>query len=165
MIDTSIFLEKYLQDRRFDMVKPYLVGDVLDFGGNKGELGKYVHGDYLVVNYDHSPMEGKTFDTIVCLAVIEHIVVEDVFAVFKKFKSVLKRDGRIYLTTPTLQAKPLLESCATIGILGKQNINEHKHYWSEEDISRLAERNGFKLKEYNTFQMGFNLYAIMEHAY
>jgi len=69
MIDTSFYLEKYLQNNRFRMVKPYLGNDVLDFGGNEGELGKYVNGSYLVVNYDHSKMDNKTFDNIVNLSV------------------------------------------------------------------------------------------------
>ena len=61
MIDTAIFLEKILQAWRFIKVKPYLVGDVLDFGGNKGELGQFVTGKYLVVNYEWSAMEGGAF--------------------------------------------------------------------------------------------------------
>ena len=35
-------VEKFLQNYRFKIVKPYLNGDVLDFGGNKGELKKFV---------------------------------------------------------------------------------------------------------------------------
>ena len=52
MIDTSIILEKFLQAYRFKMVRPYLIGDVLDFGGNEGELKKMVKGSYLLVNQD-----------------------------------------------------------------------------------------------------------------
>jgi hypothetical protein len=73
MINSSRLLEGYLQQSRFKQVQPYLNGDVLDFGGNKGELKKFVNGTYTLVNYDHSPMQNKTFDTVVALAVIEHI--------------------------------------------------------------------------------------------
>jgi len=65
MINSSMFLEKFLQNYRFKMVRPYLIGDVLDFGGNEGELKKLVKGKYLAVNYDHSVMKNNHYDTIV----------------------------------------------------------------------------------------------------
>lgn len=164
MIDTSHFLERYLQNYRFKMVKPYLVGDVIDFGGNEGELKKFVSGGYLVVNYDHSVMEGKKCDSIVSLAVIEHIEVEDVYKIFKKFKKILKEDGRIFITTPTKMAKPVLELWAFLGIVDRENIAEHKHYWSRRDIQRLAAKTGFVIKKYKKFQMGFNQFAVFEHT-
>ena len=86
MINTSILLEKYLQNYRFKMAEPYLIGDVLDFGGNNRELKKLVKGKYLVVNYDRSLMDNTHFDTIVSLAVIEHIPVKEVENIFKEFK-------------------------------------------------------------------------------
>lgn len=162
MIDTSFFLEKFLQNYRFRMVKPYLIGDVLDFGGNKGELKKIVHGKYTVVNYDHSVMNDIHCDTIVSLAVIEHIDVKDVYTIFEKFKTILNKGGRIFLTTPTKASKPILEFLAFIGVLDKQNIAEHKHYWSKQDIYNLAEKNNFLVKKYRKFQLGLNQLAVLE---
>lgn len=156
-------MEKFLQDYRFKKVKPYLIGDVLDFGGNKGELKKFVKGKYLVVNYDHSVMNNTHFDTIISLAVIEHINVTEVFEVFKKFKSVLNKGGRVFLTTPTKIAKFFLEFMAFIGVLDKKNIAEHKHYWSQEELYDLADKSGFLVKKYKKFQIGFNQLAIFEH--
>lgn len=163
MINSKKFLEAYLQKYRFRMVLPFLKGeDVLDFGGNEGELKPYVTGNYTLVNYDHSPMENKTFDTIVALAVVEHIPVDDVYAIFKKFK--LKPGGTIFLTTPTPMSKPLLEFLAFLHILDKQNIEEHKHYWNKEELFALAESIGLKVKKYKKFQMGFNQYAVFEKS-
>ena len=163
MIDNLMLMEKFLQDYRFKVSKPYLIGDVLDFGGNKGELSKFVKGKYLVVNYDHSVMENTHFDTIVSLAVSEHMSVPDVFEVFKKFKSVLNDGGRIFLTTPTKMAKPVLEFMAYIGMLDRTNIHEHKYYWSQKEIFDLAEKSGFSVKEYKKFELGFNQLAVFEH--
>jgi len=162
MIDTAIFFEKFLQTLRFKKVRPYLIGDVLDFGGNKGELGKFVTGKYLAVNYDWSALEGKNFDTIVCLAVIEHLLPEEVFGVFKKFKGILKKDGRIFVTTPTRIVKPVLELMASLGIVDKKNIAEHKHYWSKTELYELAHKTGFAVKKYKKFQLGFNQLIILE---
>ncbi|MBU4380849.1 class I SAM-dependent methyltransferase [Candidatus Parcubacteria bacterium] len=163
MIDTSMFLEKYLQNYRFKMAAPYLIGDVLDFGGNNGELKRLVKGKYLVVNYDHSVMKNAHCDTIVSLAVIEHISVKEVFKIFKKFKDILNMNGRIFITTPTKMAKPVLEFMTFFGIFDKENMGEHKHYWNEKDIRYLAKKAGFAVKKYKKFQFGFNQLAVFEH--
>jgi cyclopropane fatty-acyl-phospholipid synthase-like methyltransferase len=134
MIDSSMRLEKFLQDYRFSIVEKYIIGDVLDFGGNNGELEKFVNGNYTLINYDHSEMKDISSDTIVCLAVIEHIEFNEVFNIFNEFKKILKEDGKIILTTPTKIAKPMLESLAYIGMLDKDNIEEHKYYWDKNEI-------------------------------
>lgn len=164
MITASLFLEKFLQNYRFRMVKPYLIGDVMDFGGNKGELKSYVDGAYLVVNYDHSIMDKASCDTIVALAVIEHIEMDEVFKIFNTFKSILRPGGRIFLTTPTPLAKPILEFLARFGILEKDNIAEHKHYWTKAEITKLAIENKFSIKRYSTFQLGCNQLAVFVHS-
>ena len=165
MIDTKIPLEKFLQYLRFRRVRNYLKGDILDFGGNEGELKKFVGAtsSYTVVNYDHSEMKEKEFDTIVSLAVIEHIEVESVYEIFGKFKKCLRKEGRIFLTTPTPASKPILEFLAWVGLLDKQNIEEHKHYWDRSDIFRLAEKSGFEVLKYRKFQLGFNQWALLKH--
>lgn len=163
MIDSSMFLEKFLQNYRFKMVKPYLIGVVLDFGGNEGELKNLVKGKYLVINYDHSVMEDTNPDTIVSLAVIEHIEFDEVFKIFHKFKKILNKGGRIFLTTPTKMAKPVLEFLAFLGIVDKENIAEHKHYWSKKEIYDLANKTGFVVNKFKRFQVGFNQLAVLEH--
>ena len=163
MIDSKKRLEKLLQGYRFKKVKNHLLGDVLDFGGNEGELKLYVKGNYTLVNYDHSPMYSKTFDTIVSLAVIEHMEVPEVFEVFKKYKCCLREDGIIFLTTPTPASKPILEILAFLGILDKENIEEHKHYWTKKELFKLAKNTGYKVIEYEKFQLRFNQYMILKH--
>ena len=163
MIDVTKPMEKFLQDYRFRMAKPYLTGDVLDFGGNQGELGKFVHdGDYLAVNHDYTPMEGRAFDTIVSLATIEHLEVDDVYLLFWKFRKMLRKNGRIFITTPTPAARPILEFMAAIGVVDKVNIMEHKYYWDEDDLMKLAKDTGFHVLKYKQFQLGFNQMVVLE---
>jgi len=163
MIDNSMFFERFLQNYRFKKVKPYLIGNVLDFGGNEGELKKFVKGKYLAINYDHSKMEATKWDTITSLAVIEHIEYEEVFKIHQKFKTLLNPEGRIFLTTPTKIAKPVLELLAFLSIIDKTNIDEHKHYWSKKEIYNLAKKTGFAVSKYRKFQLGFNQLAILKH--
>ena len=67
------------------------------------------------------------------------------------------------MTTPTKMAKPVLEFMAFVGIVDKDNIAEHKHYWSKKEIYDLAEKAGFVVKKYKKFQIGFNQLATLEH--
>jgi cyclopropane fatty-acyl-phospholipid synthase-like methyltransferase len=163
MVDTKKTFERFLQRYRFRKVKNYLIGNVLDFGGNDGELEQFVAGEYTLVNYNHSPMHNKTFNTIVLLAVIEHIEVSEVSLIFKKFKACLSTGGTIFLTTPTPAAKIILEILAFCNILDKENIAEHKHYWNRKELSELAETNGFTVVDYKQFQLGFNQCMILKH--
>ena len=163
MIDSSKFLESLFQQLRFKKVLPFINGSVLDFGGNKGELGKHVKGTYTLVNYDHTPMNDKKFDTIVALAVIEHIEVAKVFEIFKVLKSKLNQNAIIFLTTPTPMSRPILNFLAFLHVLDRENIKEHKHYWTKQEIFNLAKITGLHVRKYKKFQAGFNQLAIFEN--
>ena len=163
MIDSHQKVEGFLQRYRFRLALPYLQGDIMDFGGNEGELKPFVKGKYIVVNYDHSLMGDSIFDTIVALAVIEHINVSEVFQIFKLFRDkYIQPHGTLLLTTPTPIAKPVLEFLAILGVIQKHNIEEHKHYWSKTDIYKLAEKSGFIVEKYQKFQLGMNQFAVLK---
>jgi cyclopropane fatty-acyl-phospholipid synthase-like methyltransferase len=164
MLDNSRLVDKFLQNYRFKKARPFLIGDVLDFGGNRGELKKYVAGKYLAVNYDHSAMVSFHFDTIVCLAVLEHLKVAEAYEAFKSFKNILNKNGRIVLTTPAKAAKPVLEWLARFRVIDRNSIMEHRHYWSKKEIYDLATQTGFKVEKYQKFEFGFNQLAVMEHG-
>ncbi|NOT37448.1 MAG: methyltransferase domain-containing protein [Saprospiraceae bacterium] len=163
MIDSGKILEKFLQNQRFKHAKPHIIGDVLDFGGNDGELKPLVTGSYTLVNYDHTPMKNKTFDTIVCMAVIEHIDVAEVYRIFSEFKKCLNSNGSIVISTPTKLSIPILESLSFLHILDKENIKEHKHYWNKSDLLKLAHDSDLVIEKYYTFQFGANQLAVFNH--
>ena len=163
MLNSKKTLESFLQKLRFKKALPYLGAEVLDFGGNNGELKQFVKGNYTLTNYDYSAMNGKQFDSIVALAVIEHIPVAGVFHVFEAFKKSLQPGGVVFITTPTPMAKPVLKTLAWIGLLDRQNIAEHKHYWTKKEIYELAAQSGLKIDSYSKFQLGFNQFASIKH--
>lgn len=163
MIDSSRIIEKILQKIRFYKARPYLQGAVLDFGGNDGELGKLVSGRYQVINYDHSLLTSNNYDTIACLAVLEHLSPTEVLSVFSKFKQILNPAGKIIITTPVPKAKAVLDWMARVRLIDQRNIAEHQHYWSAQEIKKLSEDCGFSIKFYQRFELGYNQLIILEH--
>lgn len=161
MVNSRIFFENVLQRLRFSRVKKLLKGDVLDFGGNNGELGKYIKGNYTYVNYDHSLIIGQKYDTIVLLAVIEHLEVEEAYEIFHNFHDHLRKDGHIVITTPSRFSKYILEFLGWLNLLDKNNLSEHKHYWNQSDFEHLAARLKYKIDHFQYFQFGLNQLLIL----
>lgn len=165
MINTKKLAERLLQRYRFKIAQPYLYGDILDFGANREELRQFVKGNYFAVNHDHSLIQDKKFDTIVALAVIEHIEYADVFEILKMFRQKhLKPGGKVFLTIPTKISKPILEFMATAGLLDRDNIAEHKHYWDKKEVYELAEKSGFVVEKYKKFQCGLNQLVLFKQS-
>ena len=156
-------MEKILQKQRFDKVLPYIRGNnLLDFGGNEGELKEFVTQKYTCCNHNYNVFKEKRFDCIVALAIIEHLYKEDLFKVMEMLVKHLNKKGRIIITSPTQPADFILRMMARLRILDKENLDEHRHYWDEEELLDLAEINGLQLKLYKKFQFGMNQLLIME---
>jgi 2-polyprenyl-3-methyl-5-hydroxy-6-metoxy-1,4-benzoquinol methylase len=102
------------------------------------------------------------FDKVVMLAVLEHIDLKMVDKLFQEFGRILKNNGKIILTTPTPISKSVLEMMAKWHILNDGEINDHKKYYTAEDISEIASENKLKLVSYQLFQFGFNSVAVLE---
>lgn len=103
--------------------------------------------------------EGK-INVITMFAVLEHLP-------YGKFDFVplincLKSDGYLLLTTPTKLAKPILEFLSyKLGIVSKREIEEHKHYYSVDEINRLFTKY-LILKNKQTFEIGMNNYVLFK---
>jgi len=152
----SGFWEGILQKRRFSQVKGEISGSVLDFGGNYGELGEYLKlKDYHVTN---GAFSGGSFDTIVLLAVLEHL--ERPVEILLLLRSCLKPKGRIVITTPTPLIHPLLVFLSWF-FLDKKNIEEHFGYYTKEGLKRIGESLGMKMR-YKRFQLGLNQRVVYE---
>ena len=111
-------LSPYLRNRRLAMARPLLTGRVLDVGCAEGHLAESVPADRYVgvdldpdilvearaAHPDHVFMgldqldEGERFDTVVALAVIEHV--PDPEGWLRRWAGMLEPGGQVVLTTP-----------------------------------------------------------------
>jgi cyclopropane fatty-acyl-phospholipid synthase-like methyltransferase len=103
------------------------------------------------------------FDKITMLAVLEHIELDIIDSIFSEFNRILKHGGEILMTTPTPTGKILLEFLAfKLKIISQHQIADHKKYYSRRDVIEIAQRFGFLLKKYKTFQLGCNSFFIFK---
>lgn len=175
---------------RSNQIKQYLNQDdvVLDLGcGHQAFLLKTIKGrikygigiDYdvkskeippniKILNFKFQtrlPFRRNYFDKIFMLAVIEHFKEGEISRLFKEINRVLKPGGKLILTTPTPSSKPLLEFLAfKLHLISKSEIADHKKYYSEDDLNKIARNNGLKMLRHSIFQLGMNSLCVLGKA-
>ena len=176
------FLEKFLQLLRFRRVFPYANSGskVLDIGcGYNGALlsmlssnisegvgidvsvsKKKVAHNIKLITQKKAGLQKNHFDLVTCLAVVEHLE-NPKFLLTTAHKS-LKKNGVLLITTPSPIAKPILEFLAfKLGIVSKQEIKDHRKYYSKEELENLIFSCGFRRKniQIKYFSFGVNIFA------
>jgi SAM-dependent methyltransferase len=181
-------LDMFIAWMRLGKVLSYVeTGDtVLDFGCGhqayllnhiKGKIKKGVGIDYDSHSYRLSanieirnfhftgifPFPDTSFDKIFALAVIEHIDISKVPKLFREFNRILRPEGRVILTTPTLIGKVILEFLAfRLGIISREEVGDHKKYYQKKDLEVLAINYGLTVEKYRTFQLRGNSLCILK---
>jgi len=172
-------LSPYLRTKRLQAASPYLKGRILDFGCGTGALAAFVKLDqYLGVERDSFSLQqakrcfprhrfvskltassGK-FDTIISLAVIEHIADPAVF--LKTLVGHLKNNpfSRIIITTPHPTVGRLHDWGSIIGLFSKHANEEHKELLGRAKLATIGEKTGLKLSFYTRFLLGTNQLAV-----
>lgn len=85
----------------------------------------------------------QKFDIISMFAVMEHVDYPGYDFTF--LTKHLRRDGLLMLTTPSPAGKSVLEFlCYRLGLVSKREIDEHKHYYSIQEIESIFTHLGFK---------------------
>lgn len=90
------------------------------------------------------PLEDEYFDAVTMSAFLEHLdspenVVAETFRI-------LKRGGKLMLTTPSPISRPILDSLAFLWLIDKREISDHKNYFWPGDINKILIRAGFDKK-------------------
>lgn len=106
---------------------------------------------------DRFDFNDETFDIVTSLAVIEHL--NNPHNYLREITRVLKKWGIFLMTTPSVYAKPVLETFARIGISTKEEVFDHKIYYTKSSLHKLISRyfKNFKIKY---FQLWMNIILI-----
>lgn len=179
-------LEILLREIRFAVASKYIKSNsiVADFGcgyhgeflnriSNKIKLGfgydlsvnnsknkKNIKLTKLDINKINSLTKNK-FDYITTLAVLEHVSNPNEY--IKRLTSKLKRNGKLIITTPHKRSKFLLELLSfKLGLVSKDEISDHKTYFTELTLKEIINKNKLKIIELKTFEFGFNLLCVVK---
>jgi len=104
------------------------------------------------------PFADNFFQTITMLAVVEHLLPEQVAGLFQEIWRSLAVGGRLILTTPAPHSQKILDLMAGLRLVSREEIAEHKKYYSLKELAELCQEAGFKQTEIATgyFELGFN---------
>jgi SAM-dependent methyltransferase len=112
----------------------------------------FVHGD---LNQNLTLVDNSS-DVVLSLAVIEHLL-DPATHVREAFR-ILKPGGVFILTTPTPLAKPVLECMAFFHLVDRDEVADHKHYFTASELKTVFEKAGFSPADTHpkSFQCGLN---------
>ncbi|MDO8662427.1 MAG: methyltransferase domain-containing protein [Candidatus Omnitrophota bacterium] len=181
-------LDKFLSNYRLSVVIKYIEQDdvILDFGcgvqhyllnrfkdkfkfgyGLDSDIKDCQKGNIVLINYKYQgilPLKDDFLNKIFLLAVLEHIEMKDVEALFLEFSRILKKNGRIIITTPTPRCKAILEFIAfKLKLVAAEEVVDHKHYYIAKEINDLARVNGLRVIYSKLFQFGLNSLYVLEN--
>lgn len=98
------------------------------------------------------------YDSITALAVLEHVGNPEKF--IKNTVLMLKKGGKLIITTPHRHLKPILELFSVFGIISKNEIEDHKTYFTNNTLRKLLKSQGMKIVRLETFELSFNIFAV-----
>ncbi len=172
-------LTPYLHNKRIEMVKPYLKGDILDIGCGPADLSELISENqhYTGIEIDKRLVEKlkkrypqhnfykknlekddlnirRKFDTITMIAVIEHLKNPD--KVLKQILDLLKDKGTLVITTPTPFGDNVHKIGAMLGLTSKDAVEDHYMLYDYNNMKNLLSEYRFHIKKYHTFICGMN---------
>lgn len=101
------------------------------------------------------PLEDCSVDRVFLLAVLEHL--DEASLIIDESFRILKKGGKLIITTPTVIAKPVLEFLSyRLHLISEESIREHKHYYTKNELQDLVYQHDCKCEVYKVFQICFN---------
>lgn len=180
----AAILSSFLQRQRLKIALPYINDQILDLGCGFAEITDLVpphnyvgidghpkivewlkinHPEYEFYRYDldHDQLLlERQFDTIMMLAVIEHLKYPD--NLLSQIPDLLKDDGLLIATTPTPVGDIVHQIGARIGLFSKHAMEQHEIIFTHQSMEPYLSRNGLIIKEYRPFLFGTNQLFLCE---
>jgi cyclopropane fatty-acyl-phospholipid synthase-like methyltransferase len=174
-------LSPYLRNKRINAARSYIFGRVLDIGCGTGKLASLIPSDrYFGVDIDAEsidiakrrfadhifeteyPSEQEKFDTVIALAVIEHINDSKVF--LQLLSMYLKDDprSRIVVTSPHPFTESIHYFGSRVGLFSRAGNEEHENLYRKNDFDKLAKQCGLHMVKYKRFLLGLNQLVICQ---
>ena len=171
------FLTPFLARMRVRAALPHVRGSVLDHGCGFGALAPYIPpARYLGFDVNESSLEdararnpshrftselpaGTTFDTVVSMAVIEHV--DDPAAYLRGLTAFVGEGGRVVLTTPRPSWNGVYALGARLGVFSMTANDEHR-LLGKAALTEFCSAAGLRVVRFDTFLAGANQLAILE---
>lgn len=110
------------------------------------------------------PFADEFFDAVTMLAVFEHIEKERLPGLLREVRRILKRGGLFVLTTPAPWTDKLLRAMAALGLVSREEIEEHKDAYGHSEIRSILDEAGFEGERLRLgyFEAFLNVWAAAE---
>lgn len=176
---TEGLLSPWLRSKRIAVARPYLSGRVLDFGCGSGELASVIPPDsYTGVEIDEISLKGaqerfaehqfvsslhdlnQRYDTVVSLAVIEHV--DDPVGFLVTLAKCLNESSSssLVITTPHPAIDWVHDIGAKLGLFSSHANEEHHDLLNRSRLVEVGLEAGLVLTEYVPFLLGGNQLAV-----
>jgi SAM-dependent methyltransferase len=110
------------------------------------------------------PFATDYFDAVSLLAVVEHLDPDNMAALFKECRRVLRPGGLVVLTTPAAWADGLLHLMAHLNLVSAQEIHEHAFAYTMPLIGWHFGQAGFEMTKlkFGYFELMLNMWATAQ---
>jgi 2-polyprenyl-3-methyl-5-hydroxy-6-metoxy-1,4-benzoquinol methylase len=171
------FLTPFLARMRVRAALPHVRGSVLDHGCGFGALAPYVPpAQYLGFDINEGALEDArarnpshrftselpvetTFDTVVSMAVIEHV--DDPAVYLRGLTAFIGEGGRVVLTTPRPSWNGAYALGARLGLFSVTAHEEHRLV-DKAAITEASLTAGLRIVHFGTFLVGANQLAVLQ---
>lgn len=112
------------------------------------------------------PFKNNYFNIITMLAVVEHLDPSALIYIFQEINRVLQPGGKVIITTPAAWSDGLLRLMARIGLVSREEIDEHVYAYTLPLLGWYFGKAGFEMSKikFGYFEMMLNLWATAEKS-